>query len=38
MRDSFFKADRRVTGFYFDLWDIDFGAGVHQELCSGVCV
>jgi len=24
---SFFKADRRVTCFYFYLWDVDFGPG-----------
>lgn len=26
-RWSFFKADRRVTCYYFYLWDIDFGPG-----------
>ena len=29
---GFFKADRRVTCFYFYLWDVDFGARVHQGL------
>ena len=29
---SFFKADRRVTCFYFYLWDADFGPFVHQVL------
>jgi len=26
-RFSFYKADRRVTCFYFYLWDVDFGPG-----------
>ena len=29
---TFAKADRRVTCYYFYLWDEDFGAGVHQGL------
>ncbi len=29
---SFTKADRRVTCFYFYLWDAGFGPGVHQGL------
>ena len=29
---TFAKADRRVTCYYFYLWDEDFGPGVHQGL------
>ena len=29
-RWSFYKADRRVTCYYFYLWDADFRPGVHQ--------
>ena len=29
---AFDKKDRRVTVFYFYLWDTDFGTGVHQGL------
>ena len=29
---TFAKADRRVTCYYFYLWDADFGPGVHQGL------
>jgi hypothetical protein len=32
-RWSFCKADRRVTCYYFYLWDEGVGAGVHQGLC-----
>ena len=30
---SFTKADRRVTCFYFYLWDARLRSGVHQGLC-----
>jgi len=29
---SFSKSDRRVSCFYFYLWDNDFGPGIHQGL------
>lgn len=30
---SFTKADRRVTCFYFSLWDADFGAAFIKGMC-----
>jgi hypothetical protein len=29
---SFDKKDRRVTVYYFYLWDANFGPGIHQDL------
>jgi len=31
-RFAFEKADRRVSCYYFYLWDADFASGVHQDL------